>query len=54
MTKDEKGMGDTLKIVAKECQNDAIQTQMNKIKKNFCAREYWKHQNQQCRCCQCG
>ena len=33
MTKGEKGMGETWKRVAKECQNDAIQTQMNKIKK---------------------
>ena len=33
MTKGEKGMGETLKRVAKECQNDAIRTQMNKIKK---------------------
>ena len=31
MTKSEKGMGKTLKRVAKECQNDAIRTQMNKI-----------------------
>ena len=35
MTKGEKGMGKTLKGVAKECHNDAIQTQMNKIKKEF-------------------
>ena len=35
MTEGEKGMGETLKRVAKECQNDAIQTQMNKIKKEF-------------------
>ena len=35
MTKDEKGMGETLKRVAKESQNDAIWTQMNKIKKEF-------------------
>ena len=35
MTKGEKGMGETLKRVAKECQNDAIWTQMNKIKKEF-------------------
>ena len=35
MTKGEKGMGETLKRVAKECQNDAIQTQINKIKKEF-------------------
>ena len=35
MTKGEKGMGETLKRVGKECQNDAIQTQMNKIKKEF-------------------
>ena len=30
MTKGEKGMGKTLKRVAKECQHDAIGTQMNK------------------------
>ena len=35
MTKGEKGMGETLKRVAKECRTDAIQTQMNKIKKEF-------------------
>ena len=35
MTKGEKGMGETLKRVAKECQNDAIRTQMNNIKKEF-------------------
>ena len=35
MTKGEKGMGETLKRVTKEHQNDAIQTQMNKIKKEF-------------------
>ena len=35
MTKSEKGMGETLKSVGKECQNDAIYTQMNKIKKEF-------------------
>ena len=35
MTKGEKEMGETLKRVAKECQNDSIQTQMNKIKKEF-------------------
>ena len=28
-------MAETLKRVANECQNDAIQTQMNKIKKEF-------------------
>ena len=55
MTKGEKGMGETLKRVAKECQNDSIQTQMNKIKKeNSWASKYWEHQNQQCECCQCG
>ena len=42
MTKGEKGMGEMLKRVAKECQNDAIQTQMNKIK-NSLAREFWGH-----------
>ena len=35
MTKGEKGMDKTLKRVAKECQNDAIRTQMNKIKKEI-------------------
>ena len=35
MTKGEKGMEETLKRVAEECQNDAVQTQMNKIKKEF-------------------
>ena len=35
MTKGEKGMGETLKMVVKECQNDTIRTQMNKIKKEF-------------------
>ena len=35
MTKGEKGMGETLKRVAKECQKDAIRTQRNKIKKEF-------------------
>ena len=35
MTKGEKGMGETLKRVAKECQNETIRTQMNKIKKEF-------------------
>ena len=32
MTKGEKGMGKTLKRVAEECRNDAVRTQMNKIK----------------------
>ena len=35
MTKGERGMGETLKKVAKEYQNDAIRTQMDKIKKEF-------------------
>ena len=35
MTKGEKVMCETLKRVAKECQNNAIRTQMNKIKKEF-------------------
>ena len=35
MTKGEKGMGKTLKRVAKECQNFATLAQMNKIKKEF-------------------
>ena len=39
MTKGEKGMGETLKRVAKECQNDSIQTQMNIIKKEFLGKQ---------------
>ena len=39
MKKGEKGKGETLKRVAKECQNDAIQTQINKIKKEFLDRQ---------------
>ena len=35
MMKSEKAMGEALKRVAKECQNDDIQTQINKIKKEF-------------------
>ena len=35
MTKGEKVMGETLKRVAKECRNDDMCTQMNKIKKEF-------------------
>ena len=35
MTKGEKGMGEKLKRVAEGCQNDAIRTQMNKIRKEF-------------------
>ena len=35
MTNGEKAMGETLKRVAKECRNDDICTQMNKIKKEF-------------------
>ena len=33
--KSEKAMGEALKRLAKVCQNDDIQTQMNKIKKEF-------------------
>ena len=33
MTKGEKAMGETLKRVSKECRNDDMRTQMNKIKK---------------------
>ena len=33
--KGEKVMGETLKNVAKECRNDDIHTQMNKIRKEF-------------------
>ena len=39
MTKGEKGMGETLKRVAKECRNDSIWTQMNKIKKEFLGKQ---------------
>ena len=39
MTKGEKGMGETLKRVAKECQNDAMRTQMIKIKKEFLGKQ---------------
>ena len=35
MMKGENGMGETWKRVAKECQNDSIWTQINKIKKVF-------------------
>ena len=35
MTKGEKGMGETLRRVAKECHDDHIHTQMNKIKHEF-------------------
>ena len=35
MTKGEKAIGKTLKCVAKECQNDDIRTQRNKIKCEF-------------------
>ena len=39
MTKGQKGMGEALKRVAKECQNDAIRTQMNTIKKEFLGKQ---------------
>ena len=39
MMKGEQGMGETLKRVAKECQNDSIWTQMNKIKKEFLGKQ---------------
>ena len=39
MMKGEKGMVETLKRVAIECWNDAIQTQMNKIKKEFLGKQ---------------
>ena len=38
-SKGEKGRGETLKRVAKECQNDIIHTQMNKIKKEFLGKQ---------------
>ena len=42
MTKGEKAMGEALKRVAKECRNDDMRTQMNKIKKEFLGkRGYW-------------
>ena len=53
MTKGEKGMGETLKRVAKECQNYSIRIQMNKIKKEFLGKQVLGTQNQQCECCQC-
>ena len=39
MPKGEKEMDETLKRVAKECQNDAIRTQMNKVKKEFLGKQ---------------
>ena len=39
MTKGEKGIGETLKRVANECAHDAIQMQMNKIKKEFLGKQ---------------
>ena len=41
MMKSEKAMGEALKRVAKECQNDDIWTQMNKIKKEFIGKRFW-------------
>ena len=35
VTKGDKAMGETLKNVVKECRNDDICTQMNKIRKEF-------------------
>ena len=39
MTKGEKGIGEAIKRVTKECRNDAIQTQMNKIKNEFLGKQ---------------
>ena len=39
ITKSEKVICETLKSVAKECQNDALWTQMNKIKKEFLCKQ---------------
>ena len=39
VTKGEKGMGEMLKRVPKEWQNDSIWTQMNKIKKEFLGKQ---------------
>ena len=39
MTKGKKGMVEKLKRVAKEFQNDAVRTQMNKIKKEFLGKQ---------------
>ena len=47
-------MGEALKRVAKECQNDDIQTQMNKIKKEFSGKKLLELVNQQCRSYQSG
>ena len=54
MTKGEKGMGETLKRVAKECRNDAICTQMNKIKKEFLGKQVLGTPELGMWCCQCG
>ena len=43
MTKGEKAMGETLKRVAKECKDDGIRTQMNKIKKEFLVKRVVGH-----------
>ena len=54
MTKGEKAMGETLKRVAKECYNDDIHTQMNKIRRNSLERGYWGHLSLLCVCFPCG
>ena len=54
MTKGEKAMGEMLKRVTKECYNDDIHTQMNKIKKEFLGKGYWGHLNLLCVFFLCG
>ena len=54
MTKGKKAMGETLKRVAKECYNDDIHTQMNKIKKEFLGKGYWGHLSLLCVFYVCG
>ena len=48
MTKGEKAMGETLKRVSKECRNDDMRTQMNKIKKEFLGKHVIGAQNHVC------
>ena len=45
MMKSEKAMGEALKRVPNKCQNDDIQTKMNKIKNEFLGkRVFWSSQ----------
>ena len=56
MTKGEKAMGETLKRVAKECKDDDIRTQMNKIKREFLGKRVvgLPESVNACGFCQCG